>query len=72
MEFKLENGISDEEALRLIETPGSSSEQTGIWNQRLEENFQSMRLDETSVNMSDPFTARLVSFEVSTYYYHTQ
>lgn len=65
VEFKLENGISDEEALKLLETPGPSLEHAGMWSQRLEENFQSMRLDEAATNMPDPFTARLVSFEVS-------
>lgn len=58
VEFQLENGISDEEALKLLEAPGSLSEG---WTQRVDDYSQTLRLEES---VPDPFTARLVSFEV--------
>ncbi|XP_075229721.1 intraflagellar transport protein Oseg1 isoform X2 [Lycorma delicatula] len=65
VEFQLENGISEEEAMRLLETPAPESEQEP-WSQRIEDNFQAMRLEEDSPAIPDPFTARLISFENET------
>lgn len=63
VQFQLENSISDTEAVRLLETPGSQAE---VWTQRVDEHSQSLRLDEAVTNISDPFTARLLSYEVRT------
>uniref|UniRef100_A0A1B6JCB8 Intraflagellar transport protein 122 homolog n=2 Tax=Proconiini TaxID=565685 RepID=A0A1B6JCB8_9HEMI len=60
VEFQLESGISDEEAVRLLEAPGSQPE---AWTQSVDDHSQTLRLDEAVANMPDPFTARLVTFE---------
>uniref|UniRef100_A0A1B6CIH7 IFT122 zinc ribbon domain-containing protein n=2 Tax=Clastoptera arizonana TaxID=38151 RepID=A0A1B6CIH7_9HEMI len=61
IEFQLEPGITDEEALRLLES--CSQEQTDAWSQNLEDNFQTLKLDETTNNIPDNFMAKLVNFE---------
>lgn len=61
VEFQLETGISDEEAVKLLDTPTTQSE---AWTQSLDTNTQSLRLDEAVTSLPDPFTARLVTFEV--------
>ncbi|XP_054274065.1 intraflagellar transport protein 122 homolog [Macrosteles quadrilineatus] len=58
VEFQLEPGVTDVEAARLLEAPGTQSE---AWTQRVDEHSQTLRLDDTMA--ADPFTARLVSFE---------
>lgn len=61
VEFQLETGISDEEAVKLLDTPAAQSE---AWTQSLDDHSQSLRLDEAVTALPDPFTARLVTFEV--------
>ncbi|XP_069671472.1 intraflagellar transport protein 122 homolog [Periplaneta americana] len=64
VEFQLEPGISDEEAVRLIEAPvpvAEEAENTGSWLQG--DNYQTMQFDEPPASIADPFTARLMSFE---------
>lgn len=63
VQFQLEAGITDAEAARLLEMPGSQAE---LWTQQVDEHSQSLRLDETSATVPDPFTAHLLSFEVGT------
>ncbi|XP_063240162.1 intraflagellar transport protein 122 homolog isoform X2 [Bacillus rossius redtenbacheri] len=64
VEFQLEEGISDEEAVRLIDAPAPTSEgsEHGGWKQSVGENYQAMQFDDQS-SAPDPFTARLMSFE---------
>ncbi|XP_022909973.2 intraflagellar transport protein 122 homolog [Onthophagus taurus] len=59
VEFELEDGITDTEAIRLIETP-DSKEEVENWKQEINETQQTLKLDEPSV---DPFTTRLINFE---------
>ncbi|PSN54470.1 Intraflagellar transport protein 122 [Blattella germanica] len=68
VEFQLEPGISDEEAVRLIEAPAPTveeSENSGGWHQSTNDTFQTMQFDDPSPSIADPFTARLMSFENS-------
>ena len=64
MEFTLEKGISDEEASRLI---GSSVKKslgkTREWEDKLDDTTQTLRIT-NDVEEDDPFTARLLTFEV--------
>lgn len=62
VEFILEDDITDEEAVRLIETPPSSTvNNNGDWVSSENENFQTLQLDDNS--SVDPFTAKLINFE---------
>ncbi|CAK8675911.1 intraflagellar transport protein 122 homolog [Clavelina lepadiformis] len=59
VEFTLDDGISDEEAYRLIDTAGSKSRTSNeTWNN---ETTQTLRMDQDEDD--DPFTARLLTFE---------
>lgn len=61
MEFKLEDDVSDEEALQLIEAPVVNGEGSDGWKQGGGDTFQTLQFEET---LSDPFTANLMNFEV--------
>ncbi|KAL0279839.1 UNVERIFIED_CONTAM: hypothetical protein PYX00_001315 [Menopon gallinae] len=63
VEFFLEDDISDEEAVRLIDTPPvpQNGSGDGEWVQSENEVYQALQLNESPA--SDPFTAKLVSFE---------
>lgn len=62
VEFTLEDDITDEEAVRLIETPPSSKpNNNGDWVSSENENFQTLQLDDNA--SVDPFTAKLVNFD---------
>ncbi|XP_023209528.1 intraflagellar transport protein 122 homolog [Centruroides sculpturatus] len=66
VEFILEEGISDEEAMRLLEMePQSSFEQPQNFTGVDAGSYQALRFDDNLENDSeaDPFTARLMSFE---------
>ncbi|KDR19634.1 hypothetical protein L798_06155, partial [Zootermopsis nevadensis] len=66
VEFQLEPGISDEEAVRLIEAPAPFTEESNHsrgWLQSESDTFQTMHFDESPASIADPFTARLMSFE---------
>ncbi|KAK7866290.1 hypothetical protein R5R35_007119 [Gryllus longicercus] len=56
VEFQLEPGISDEEAVHLIEAPAPSQSQADNWMERGDDNFQALQFDDTSA-IDDPFTA---------------
>ena len=60
IEFALEDGIDDEEACKLIASTPMKPPSTDSWN---DGNTQSLRMDEQEEE--DPFTARLLTFEVS-------
>jgi intraflagellar transport protein 122 len=67
VEFQLEPGISDEEAVNLIEAPTSVAEESNQdrgWLQTAGDTFQTMQFDDSSAGMKDPFTARLMNYEV--------
>jgi hypothetical protein len=67
VEFQLEPGISDEEAVHLIEAPATFTEESNHnrgWFQSAGDTFQTMQFDESPASIADPFTARLMSFEV--------
>lgn len=62
VEFTLEDDITDEEAVRLIETPPTlKPANNDSWVQSENENYQTLQLDDNS--SVDPFTAKLVNFE---------
>lgn len=64
VEFILEEGISDQEAINLIE----SSEETdgggdgNKWKQEVADNHEALRLDDEVEE--DPFTSKVISYEV--------
>lgn len=66
VEFILEDGISDVEAVRLIESePAAEKMETDHWEEADTGNIQTMSFDDV-LNVdsgADPFTARLMSFE---------
>lgn len=67
VEFQLEPGISDEEAVHLIEAPAPFTEECDRsrgWLQSAGDTFQTMQFDESPASIADPFTARLMSLEV--------
>lgn len=67
VEFQLEPGISDEEAVNLIEAPTPVTEETNQtrgWLQSAGDTFQTIQFDESPADIKDPFTARLMNFEV--------
>ncbi|XP_071492144.1 intraflagellar transport protein 122 homolog [Diadema antillarum] len=69
VEFHLEEGISDEEAVQLIEMEPlkKGRNQGDKWRESNSGNIQSMRLDDYGTDdndvQDDPFMARLLSFE---------
>lgn len=66
VEFQLEEGITDVEAVRLIETPimNNSDENNGGWKQEITDTHQTLQIDFEN-EVEDPFTARLINFEVT-------
>ncbi|XP_004870514.1 intraflagellar transport protein 122 homolog isoform X2 [Heterocephalus glaber] len=64
VEFQLEEGISDEEAVALIDLEAPQHQQEDRWQEVASSDFQTLRLDETvdPTGDDDPFTAKL-SFE---------
>ncbi|XP_077930949.1 intraflagellar transport protein 122 homolog isoform X2 [Halichoerus grypus] len=64
VEFYLEEGISDEEAVSLIDLEAPRHKRENKWQEITSNNSQTLRLDETmdSTGDDDPFTAKL-SFE---------
>lgn len=68
VEFQLEEGITDVEAVRLIETPvmKNSDEKSCGWKQEITETHQTLQIDFEN-EVEDPFTARLINFEVLLY-----
>ena len=67
VEFQLEPGISDEEAVRLIEAPAPVTEEPNHvrgWLQSAGDTFQTMQFDESPGSITDLFTARLMNLEV--------
>jgi len=67
VEFQLEPGISDEEAVRLIEAPAPLPEEPNDgrgWLQSAGDTYQTMQFDESPGSITDLFTARLMNFEV--------
>uniref|UniRef100_A0A671FTF5 Intraflagellar transport protein 122 homolog n=1 Tax=Rhinolophus ferrumequinum TaxID=59479 RepID=A0A671FTF5_RHIFE len=63
VEFYLEEGITDEEAVSLIDLETPRHKHENKWQEITSNNFQTLRLDETMDSMGDdPFTAKL-SFE---------
>lgn len=61
IEFQLEDGITDEEAIQLLQ---SSDESVETANEEKGSNFQTLLIEDSSPNNSDLFTATLVNFEV--------
>lgn len=59
----MKDGISDVEAVRLIEIPPVSGTDHTVWNQGGSQTH-SVKFDE---NIEDPFTLKLVDFEVVLY-----
>ena len=70
MEFFPEEGISDEEAVQLLESepPRRKTEKKkeDQWSENNRDTFQSLRMDEEIPDEAndDPFTAKLMGFEV--------
>ncbi|XP_074169060.1 intraflagellar transport protein 122 homolog isoform X4 [Rhinolophus sinicus] len=63
VEFYLEEGITDEEAVSLIDLEAPRHKHENKWQEITSNNSQTLRLDETMDSMGDdPFTAKL-SFE---------
>ncbi|XP_043444113.1 intraflagellar transport protein 122 homolog isoform X8 [Prionailurus bengalensis] len=65
VEFYLEEGITDEEAVSLIDLEAPRHKHENKWQEITSSNSQTLRLDETTDSMrdDDPFTAKL-SFEM--------
>lgn len=64
VEFELESGISDDEAVRLIEAPVEFALDGKQWTSSSTNDYQTLQLEHDEAK-PDPFTARLVNFEVS-------
>ena len=67
VEFVLEEGLTDEEAVSLIQMePSNKSSRGDGWKESAGDAVQSMRLDDYGNQAidEDPFTAKLLSFEV--------
>lgn len=62
VEFTLEDGIGDTEAIRLIESPIYGNTPYEGWTQEITETQQTLKLDH---NAQDPFTQRMIDFEVN-------
>ncbi|KAJ8046678.1 hypothetical protein HOLleu_05441 [Holothuria leucospilota] len=65
VEFVLEDGLGDEEAVQLIQMEPPRKKSADKWKEQSSGNMQSMRLDDFGEDemQEDPFTARLMSFE---------
>ena len=63
MEFQLEDGISDMEAMRLIETESGGSSGGDKWKEDEGENVLRLNPEEELGGGDDPFTTRLFSFQ---------
>ncbi|XP_972704.1 intraflagellar transport protein 122 homolog [Tribolium castaneum] len=61
VEFVLQDGISDIEAVRLIETPPNDLGKEENWKQEISECRETLQLDIDEEDEKDPFTARLES-----------
>ena len=61
VEFTLENDIDDEDASRLIGSRVKMSNKTNEWQ---DANTQTLRINDDE-DEEDPFTAKLLSFEVT-------
>ncbi|XP_023027775.2 intraflagellar transport protein Oseg1 isoform X1 [Leptinotarsa decemlineata] len=57
VEFQLEEGISDDEALRLLETPLKEKTED-VWKENISENQQTLQLDNSEEN-HDPFATKI-------------
>lgn len=69
VEFELEAGITDTEAVRLIETPKSDKpENADGWVQEVSDSHQTLQLGEgeDDKDVEDVFTEHLLNFEVNT------
>lgn len=66
VEFELEEGITDKEAVRLIETPKSLSinQENDKWMQDINEDQQTLQINSEMTNEADIFTQHLLNFEV--------
>lgn len=62
VEFVIEDGVSDIEAVRLIDTPVDKSTKTEGWKQEVSDTHQMLRLDDESEE--DPFGGKLLNYEV--------
>ncbi|KAG5888429.1 hypothetical protein JTB14_020204 [Gonioctena quinquepunctata] len=58
IEFQLEEGLSDDEALRLIQTP-VVDEKEDAWKESISENQQTLQLDQPEEEI-DPFSAKIM------------
>ena len=63
MEFQLEEGISDMEAMRLIETESGGGSGGEKWKEDEGENVLRLNPEEEVGGGEDPFTTRLYSFQ---------
>lgn len=62
IEFQLEDGITDEEAIQLLRR---SDEPVETVKEEKGSNFQTLLIEDSSSNNSDLFTATLVNLEVN-------
>lgn len=58
VEFRLEEGIGDEEAVRLIETPMVEKKEEN-WKENISENHQTLQLETPHEEEPDPFTSKV-------------
>ncbi|XP_049859178.1 intraflagellar transport protein 122 homolog [Schistocerca gregaria] len=66
VEFQLEDGITDEEAVQLIEAGNPSSTTSDGWKQGGSDHYQTLQFDDSSTSVTDLFTANLMNFETET------
>lgn len=67
VEFELEEGIGDTEAVRLIETPPTNKSVNGGsdgWKQEVNDTQEVLKLDVDFEEFEDPFTSKLISVDV--------
>lgn len=60
VEFQLEEGINDEEAIRLIETPPPKVKEDKTWKENVSENQQMLQLTDDSEEEKDPFMSKII------------
>lgn len=66
VEFQLDDGISDTEAIHLIETPVyEKTESTDGWKEQISDTHEALQLDIDADDVDDPFTSHLISVGVS-------
>lgn len=65
IEFQLEEGISDEEAIRLLQSTNEDSINKQSATDHSDNNFQALFIDDSAQNIADPFTATLINLEVN-------